>query len=341
MAVVYVGLDAGSTTCHLVGVDERGMTVFDQCIKTGEAALIKAISEIKGEVHVHFEAGELAAWIHGVLRGRVAEAIASDARMSAWIAKDRQKNDRLDATKLAHLLRMGQTHPVHYSEEEGRIAFKQIVKNYDELTRQGTQLKNKIKARYRTLGLIPRGAAVYSTKGRSAWLCQVTSPILRESLKLMYGVLDQVETARKEAWKLMRQAGRSFPEVEMFNEVPGVGPLGACRFSAYVQTPHRFGNKRKLWRYCGLAVTDRRSDGKSLGHKGLDSCGIGALKDMSYKSWRAALRTTEDNALKRAYHQALVSTNDKTHARLTVQRKIVSILRAIWKSGRRYADSLG
>jgi len=43
---------------------------------------------------------------------------------------------------------------------------------------------------------------------------------------------------------------------------------------------------------------------------------------------------------KRTYQRALETTHDKTHARLTVQRKIISTLRAIWISRTPYRDDL-
>ncbi len=39
-----------------------------------------------------------------------------------------------------------------------------------------------------------------------------------------------------------------------------------------------------------------------------------------------------DNSFKRAYHEALARTHSETHARLSVQRKIVATLRAMWLS---------
>lgn len=112
--------------------------------------------------------------------------------------------------------------------------------------------------------------------------------------------------------------------------------MGAVRFSAYIQTPHRFSSKRKLWRSCRLGITDRSSDGKRRGPQRLDRPGHGRVKDLSRKALLCALRTRSDNAFKRAYHQTLERTRNTGHARLTTQRKILAVLRAIWKGGIEY-----
>jgi hypothetical protein len=61
---------------------------------------------------------------------------------------------------------------------------------------------------------------------------------------------------------------------------------------------------------------------------------------VSRKAFEAAMRERKDNGFKRAYQRALETTQDATHARLTVQRKIVSTLRAMWLTMTPYCDEL-
>lgn len=335
---VYAGLDVGSRTCHLVAVDPQGSVVADRKFVTSEKGLIRAFESLKGKVHVHLEAGELARWIRQVLSGRVAGVIISDPRSLAWISKDPLKRDRLDAYKLAELLRMGRTHPVYYSQDDHRALFKQLVKHYDDLTRQEVRLKVKIKGRFREQGVIAQKKDVYRIEGRKPWLDRVRAPLAREAILQLYSVLDETLARRKDALRLVKREAERYPEIARFQQVPGVGLLGASRFSAYVQTPHRFSSKRKLWRYCRLGVTDRSSDGKPLGRRRLDWNGNGALKDMSRSAFMAALRSKADNAFKRFYARSLRTTHDGRHARLSTQRKILSVLRALWLRGESYDD---
>jgi hypothetical protein len=52
------------------------------------------------------------------------------------------------------------------------------------------------------------------------------------------------------------------------------------------------------------------------------------------------VRSRQDNGFKRTYQRALETTHDAIHARLTVQRKIVSTLRAMWLNQTPYCDEL-
>jgi hypothetical protein len=265
MTTLYVGLDIGSSSCHQVVMQADGQISINRRFSTGEAHLIDAFTGIKGQLHVHLEAGELAPWVRSVIAPLCTRVVISHPPTNAWIHKDPNKRDQIDATKLADLLRMNRVHEAYYAPERSRRDFKQLVQH----------------------------------------------------------------------------AASSFPEVELFKAVPGMGPIGACRFSASIQTPHCFSNVRKLWRYCRLGVSRRSSDGKLLSRPRLDRAGCGRLKDVTRKAFDASQRRTDDNAFKRAYERALESTHDKTHARLSVQRKIVSVLRAMWLTLSPYRDQMG
>ena len=101
---------------------------------------------------------------------------------------------------------------------------------------------------------------------------------------------------------LMLRAGQAFPEIKLFRTVPGIGPIGACRFSAYIHTPQRFSSKRKLWKYCRLSVSHRSSNGRPLRRPKLDRSGCGRLKDVSRKAFDASVRSAKDNGFKHTYY---------------------------------------
>jgi transposase len=340
MSIVYVGLDLGSSNFHQVSVNEAGVSKVNREFQTSEANLIKAFADQGGEIHVHLEAGELAPWAISIIRPLVSRVVCSHPQSNAWIAKDADKCDRIDAYKLADLLRLNRYKEVHYAQEQSRRDFKTVVQHYDELTQQQARLKTKLKARLRMQGVIVRGEQLFSITGRKAVLSAVKSVQVRVAIRQLYAVLDQSIESQTEARLLMLRAAQAFPEIKLFQTAPGMGPIGACRFSAYVHTPQRFSSRQKLWKYCRLSVSHRSSNGKPLRRPRLDRCGCGRLKDVTRKAFEAALRTHQDNGFKRTYRRSLEQTHDAIHARLTVQRKIVSTLRAIWINQTPYDDRL-
>jgi len=340
METVYVGLDMGSSSFQQVAIKPDGSIKVNRSFTTSEANLRSAFADQHGEIHVHLEAGELAPWAASIIAPLVVRVVCSHPKENAWIAKDADKCDRVDAYKLAELLRLNRFKEVHYAPDQPRRNFKQLVQHYDELTGQQARMKTKIKARFRMQGVIVTGERLFSSKGRQEVLARVESPDLRTAIRQLYEVLDQSVAAQAQARLLMLRAAQAFPEIKLFRTAPGVGPIGACRFSAYSHTPSRFSSKRKLWKYCRLSVSHRSSNGKPLRRPRLDRSGCGRLKDVSRKAFDVSIRSRHDNGFKRTYQRVLETTHDKTHARLTVQRKIVSTLRAMWITRTPYCDEL-
>jgi transposase len=293
---------------------------------------------LEGDISVHLEAGELSAWAAGIIRTLVNRVVVSHPRTLAWIARDPLKTDKRDAAKLAELLRLGRVHEVYCETDNKRQVFKHLVVHYEMMSREQARQKSKIKARLRTLGIIRKDSGVFGADGQSELFSILENPSINKMIGQMFAVLNQMVDMQAEARHAMLTAAKQFPEVALLEAVPGVGPITACRFVGYVQTPKRFSNKRKFWRYCRLGITRRESNGKRLSHPRLDNAGNGSLKDVSRKVFEAARRTRADNSFKQAYEQSLANTKSEVHARLSTQRKILATMRAMWLSMKPYTD---
>lgn len=338
---IFIGLDLGSTRCLQTAINSDGSLRFSRSILTGEQHLRSAFARLDGKLHVHLEAGELAAWAHSIIKPLVSEIVVSHSRNLAWIAKDANKTDSIDARKLAELLRLNLVHPVYYEQSDVRRTFKQLVVHYEQLSRDQARLKSKIKARLRTVGIIRTDSALFSASGQAALLDQFNEAFQKAIFAQLFAVLNQMLDSLQKAKSAMVEFSRRFQEVRLLQTAPGVGIITACRFVAYLQTPRRFSNKQKLWRYCRLGITRRESNGKRLAHPRLDSAGVGSLKDVSRKVFEAARRTKSNNAFKRFYEQSLAVTKNSVHARLSTQRKILATLRAMWLSMQPFRDDAG
>lgn len=344
MKTVYVGLDVGSSVCVTRGMEENGSVIHRSEFKTGERNLIDAIKEIPGRLIVHLEASELAGWIREILlrdKGKVQRVIVSDPRANSLIAKDPHKSDESDAYNLADLARMGRFKEVHYPDDHGRAEFKMLMQHDQRLCRLAVRVQQHLKACLRRLGVIVKSRKLYSEEGRVPVLNQVASEIPHKILRQDYAVLDNIRKQRKETLRLIKREGRKCPEIALLSEIPGVKCILASRFSAYVQTPHRF-RRNGLIRYSRLSVTDRTSNGKPLGYKCLERQGNGPLKDLSRKVFNATCkRGKRDNMFYRSYMRSLATTHDEDHARLSTQRKILSVMAAIWRTKQHYDDNRG
>lgn len=252
--------------------------------------------------------------------------------------KGHKQEDRVDAAKLAELNRLGSFSEVWHPDDEDVAGFKVLVKHYDDTSKRLAEVKCQIKARLRKQGVVTRGEAVYGPR-RDEALSRVGNTFARIAIEQDYELLDYLEGAKKAARSSVVAASGRFPVIALLKEIPGVGPILAARFVAYVADPHRF-NKRTLASYSCLAVVKRSSDGSPLGREHLSRAGNSALKDLSRTAFERAMATRSPNGIKEFYAGSLTRTGDKTKARLNTQRKILALMLAIWRDKTEYRDEL-
>lgn len=334
----YIGIDLGIRVCAIAVLNRMGELLRCEVVATAAGNLWAQIEPYATAASVAFEECELSAWAYGVLKGRVEQIVVGDAKRIAWIARDAFKDDPQDAVKLARLLRAGLLQPVHQAQSDDRAIFKRLVQHYEETTRRQSRMKMQIGAQLRRDAVARAPKGMWNARRRPQALSQIPNEGTRVIVEQLLATCDALKTAQQTALKTMKRYSERFPEVAALDSVPGVGSINACRFVAYVQTPHRFANRRRLWRYSRMGIIDRRSDGHALGRQRLDPAGVGSLKDVARKTFEAALRTRDRNGIRDFYEASRRRTGNPTHARLAAQRKILSILMAIWRQGGVYRD---
>jgi transposase len=247
------------------------------------------------------------------------------------------KNDKVDAQQLCRLLRLGELKRVYHPMDDERAVFKAAVQQYIDFRNQEVRLKQKVKAKFRGWGVHDiEGTHVYNPEKRDQFLGCVPQKAVRNQLSRLYVLMDTALRLQQLAMEECLRLARAYPEIQEFKKIPGVGDVGALVFDAYVQTPHRFTHKSRLFRYCQLGVTDRSSDGKPLGFKRLDRAGNSELKAMSYRAFRCAMSIKRENEVRSFYENSMRNTHNPTRARLNTQRKIISVMHGVWRKEEEY-----
>jgi len=339
MSTVYVGMDIGSKVIATAARDEGGEILERLSFKTDKVKLISNIARYGMDTEVLLEEGELAGWAYRTLLPYTGKVIVCDPRRNAWIAKGKNKNDDVDAEKLSELLRIKSFTSIYHTPDEEIAAFKAAVKHYEEATERAARQMVQIKAAFRTNGVFPEGKRVYGTPGRCEYLSEVDNLSIRLILAQEYDLLDYLTGKKAEARALVVKMSGEFPVIERFKKIPGVGPVLSARFVAYVQDPNRF-NRSGLWKYSCLGVVTRISDGVSLGRQYLDKGGVSQMKDLSRKAFDGAMRTRDRNGIQIYFKRSHRNCGNLDHARLSTQRKILSMMNAMWRDDTEYSDEM-
>ena len=163
----YVGLDVHQSSTVAVVDDEQGKSVMESILATEAEAIRDFLKGLRGTIHVTFEEGTQAAWLYEIVKPVVAEVIVCNPRRNKLLAVG-NKADRVDAQKLAELLRCGQLKPVYHGTPAVRL-LKELVHSYDSLVSDTTRVMNRVKAIYRgrAIGCAGREHRVHPTAAES------------------------------------------------------------------------------------------------------------------------------------------------------------------------------
>jgi transposase len=155
----YIGMDVHQATISVAVMDAQGKVIIECLLETKASTIIEFIQGLQGTLSVTFEEGTCAAWLHDLLQPHVSRLVVCDPRKNALL-KEGNKSDRIDARKLAELLRTNQLKPV-YHEEQGVRTLKELGRSYLTITKDVTRVMNRIKALYRSWAIPCSGSSVY------------------------------------------------------------------------------------------------------------------------------------------------------------------------------------
>jgi len=337
----YIGLDVHQATISVAILDSAGKLVMEAILETKAETVLQFLRGLRGSLQVTFEEGTCAAWLHDLLKPHVAEVLVCDPRKNALL-KAGNKNDRIDARKLAELLYLGKLSPVHHGEH-GIRTLKELARSYMAITRDLTRVMARLKAIYRSWAIPCAGEQVYAPRHRAEWLAKIPEPGVHRRAELYYQQFDALAALRQEARRELLAESKKHRATRLLRQIPSIGPIRSALLIALIQTPHRFRTKRQLWAYSGLALKTYTSgeyrfvagqlkrSKKVLAIRGLN---INHNHDLKNIFKGAATRAAVTPGPLQDFYQACVARGMKASmARLTLARKIAAITLLIWKKG--------
>jgi transposase len=154
----YIGLNVHQATISVAILDSAGKLVIEAILETKTATILQFIQGLRGSLHLTWEEGTWAAWLHDLLKPHVTEVLVCEPRKNN-LGKVGNKNDRNDARELAELLWRGKLQPVYHGEH-GVRTLKELARSYLTLTRDLTRVMSRLKAIYRSWGIPCAGQQV-------------------------------------------------------------------------------------------------------------------------------------------------------------------------------------
>lgn len=330
--MLYVGLDVHSKQSSLCILNSGGGTVNQIQLKGPRSAVVDHLRQLKEPFAICYEASCGYGHLYEQVRPLAAHVAVAHPGKLRLIYRSKQKNDRVDAQKLAKLLLLDMVPPVHVPNIDVR-AWRSLIILRQRVMTQVVRAKSQIRGVLRENDIA--GAKWLWSKKKLAWLETLElHPIAKLRLELAVEEFKslKMKTRRLEA-ELQKYADRH-PAIKLLMTIPGVGIRTAETFVAWVDDVTRFRNNRQIGSYFGLVpCQDASADRNRLGHITRDGPPV-MRKLICEATWTAIKKCPR---FKQFFEQVMGGKSErKKIALVATMHRMIKVMGAMLRSGQAY-----
>ena len=277
------------------------------------------------------EATLFTGWIYDQLRPMAQELKVAHAAMLKAIAASKKKNDRIDARKIADLLRCNLLPECYMASSRTRELRRLLLRYRNLVVRQATRMKNRI------AGLLMETGTPYNKQrlhGKAYFAellgsLQETPASVRELLQISRSQVELFETIQRKLVQELRGNLELAERMERLMSIDGVGEIVALTWVLEIGEVNRFSSIGRAQSYCGLTSAQNNSAGVEYGGP-ISKQRNKHLQTVLVEAAKLAPRWNSELA---ALHERELARGNRNRATLAVARKMVAYLMAVDKSG--------
>jgi transposase len=331
----FIGTDVHCQFCETVVLNSAGNVTQKARCDTTISKLTEVIEAVPRPRFLVIEEGPLAGWLWRNLHRLVDEMVVSEPRRNRLISKEGDKDDDLDAEKLARLLRGGFIKPVHQCESLEQAVFKQQVAVYHHRVGQRVREAHRLTSLFRRHGVMIRERAFIDQADRPVLLNRLpANEALREMMTWLWSSYDDARVHEEKWRRRLVQLAQKVEVVQRLEALPGVGWIRAATWYAYLDTPWRFASKSALYKYLGIGLLRKRS-GNGPEHLGVPLQAHRLLKWTILGAAQSAA-AQGDNPFADMYRRWIAEGLSKQLARRNVARRLAATMWGLWKNSSVY-----
>jgi transposase len=317
-------------------LDEAGSVILEHSLPTTPKGIEQVFSAIPRS-RIALETGTHSPWVSRQLSQLGHEVIVAHSRNVRLIGESRRKDDRIDARTLARLARIDPQllSPVQHRSAKAQIHLT-VVRARAGLVSARTALVNAARGLVKSYGQRLRKCGTQQVSremaaGLSAELREALEPLLRE--------VESLNERIKEYDRRIEQiAKKEYPQVELLQQVKGVGELIALTYVLTIEDPQRFRKSRDVGCFLGLRP-GRRNSGQSEPQMHISKEGDRYLRTLLVQGAHYILGPFGEDSDLRRWGRKLAERggkNAKKRAVVAVARKLAILLHRLWVSGELY-----
>jgi transposase len=323
----YGAIDLHARYSQIRIVDAEGRVIRDQKVVTSRERLI-AVFAGHGTLRILLESGTESEWVAEALEGTGHEVIVADPNFAPMYGERhrRIKTDARDVAALAEANRRGWYRPA-YRRSAAQRAMNQQLRVRRQLVQMRTGMISVGRALLRQAGYRIGSGSSERVADRIAAL--PLPDVLGATLAPLRRMLDAVSTEIRALDHDLESASRADPIVQRLRTVPGVGPVVALTFRAFVDDIRRFATAGQVSAAIGLVPReDSSGERRQRGH--ISKAGPTELRSLLIQAAWSCWRTRRSVHL-RDWATRLAARRGKRIAVTALARRLSRILFAIWR----------
>lgn len=332
-ATHYIGFDVHKKSVSYCVLTADGLIVEQGKLLSTRRTLRQWAEQRSEPWRGALEATIFSGWIYDTLKPFATELQVGHPAMMRAIGASKKKSDRLDAHKIANLVRCDLLPACSMAPVEIR-ELRRLLRYRNLMVAQAVRLKNKMS------GLLMEAGAEYDKQrlhGKeyfNALLDRVEEvpESVKELLRLSRSSLETFEGVQQQLLARLRKEPLLAGRVKRLTSIRGVGEVTGLTWALEVGEPGRFPSIGDAVSYCGLtsalvSSADKQQRGPISKQRNahLQTVLVEAAKVAPL--WNPQLS---------AVHQRELARGDRNRATLAVARKLVAYLLAVDKSGKAF-----
>jgi len=179
------------------------------------------------------------------------------------------KNDRIDAEKIAMLLRGGML-PQAYAYPAGMRATRDLLRRRSRLVRMRAELLGHVQLTKHQYNVAPFKRKIAYRAGRQGVKDHFDDSVVRQNVEVDIEAIDYLERAikRLEAYLVRQTKVHDVQTFHRLRTVPGIGQVLAMTLLYEIEDISRFSRVQEFVSYARLVKGQKSSAGKRLGTQG-------------------------------------------------------------------------
>lgn len=275
----YCGVDLHKKTMYLCILNERGETVFHKNIRSRRDDFLSAIAPFREDLVVAVECMFAWYWLADLCRREEIAFVLGHALYMRAVHGLKTKNDRIDAHKIALLVRGG-TFPMAYAYPAEWRPTRDLLRRRGTLVRRRAELLTHIKNTVTQYNLPPLKKRIDRKSNRVGLEEHFPDLMVRASIAADVELLDHYDEVIRRLELRLEQTAKVHDAntFMLLKTIPGVGRILGMTLLYEICTVERFPRAQEFMSYARLVRPPKTSAGKRTGDRSGKKIGNAHLK---------------------------------------------------------------